>query len=58
MALGGALGDPLNGSIFDLIGGYHPLFLIMTPYTALAVAAMLFIPCGTGEADIGPEYYS
>ena len=55
MALGGALGDPLNGSIFDLIGGYHPLFLMMAVYTALAFVAVLFIPRGTGEADTVPE---
>jgi MFS family permease len=55
MALGGAIGDPLNGSIFDLTGGYHPLFLMMAAYTTLAFAAVLFIPKGTGEADTGPE---
>ena len=55
MALGGALGDPLNGSIFDLIGGYHPLFLMMAVYTVLAFVAVLFIPRGTGEAETGPE---
>jgi predicted MFS family arabinose efflux permease len=53
MALGGAIGDPLNGAIFDLAGSYQPLFLLMAGYTALAFAAVLFIPRGTGEADTG-----
>jgi predicted MFS family arabinose efflux permease len=53
MALGGAIGDPLNGAIFDLAGSYRPLFLLMAVYTALAFAAVLFIPRGTGEADTG-----
>ena len=26
IALGGAIGDPLNGSLFDLFGSYRPLF--------------------------------
>ena len=55
MALGGAIGDPLNGGIFDLAGSYRPLFLLMAGYTALAFVAVLFIPRGTGEADTGPE---
>ncbi len=55
MALGGAIGDPLNGSLFDLVGGYRPLFLMMTGYTALAFAAVLFVPRGAGEADTGPD---
>jgi MFS family permease len=55
MALGGAIGDPLNGGIFDLVGGYRPMFLIMAGYTALAFVAVLFIPRGAGEADTGPD---
>jgi maltose/moltooligosaccharide transporter len=55
MALGGAIGDPLNGGIFDLAGSYRPLFLLMAGYTALALVAVLFIPRGTGEVDTGPE---
>jgi MFS family permease len=55
MALGGAIGDPLNGGIFDLAGNYRPLFLLMAGYTALAFVAVLFIPRGTGEADTGAE---
>lgn len=55
MALGGAIGDPLNGSLFDLVGGYRPLFLIMAGYTALAFVAVLFVPRGAGEADTGPD---
>jgi predicted MFS family arabinose efflux permease len=49
IALGGAIGDPLNGSLFDLFGSYRPLFLIMAVYTTLAFAAVLLIPRGTGE---------
>ena len=56
MALGGAIGDPLNGSLFDLFGGYRPLFLIMAGYTALAFVAVLFVPRGAGEADTGPRF--
>jgi len=55
MALGGVIGDPLNGVIFDLSGGYRPLFLMMAGYTALAFVAVLFVPRGAGEADTGPE---
>jgi maltose/moltooligosaccharide transporter len=55
MALGGAIGDPLNGGLFDLAGSYRPLFLLMAGYTALAFVAVLFIPRGTGEADTGPQ---
>jgi MFS family permease len=51
MALGGAIGDPLNGSVFDLFGGYRPLFLMMATYTALAFVAVLLVPRGTGEAQ-------
>ena len=53
MALGGAIGDPLNGGLFDLFGGYRPLFLLMTAYTALAFVAVLLVPRGAGEADTG-----
>jgi MFS family permease len=55
MALGGALGDPLNGSVFDAFGGYRPLFLMMAVYTTLAVVAVLCVPRGAGEADTGPD---
>lgn len=55
MALGGAVGDPLNGGLFDLFGGYRPLFLMMAGYAALAFVAVLFVPRGSGEADTGPE---
>lgn len=44
MALGGAIGDPLNGGVFDLYGGYRPMFLLMAGYTALAFVAVLFVP--------------
>ena len=52
-ALGGALGDPLNGRLFDLLNSYRALFLLMAGYTALAFVAVLFIPRGVGEADTG-----
>jgi maltose/moltooligosaccharide transporter len=54
-ALGGAIGDPLNGILFDLFGGYRPLFLLMAVYTALAFSAVLLIPRGAGEAGTGPD---
>jgi MFS family permease len=50
MALGGAIGDPLNGRLFDLFGGYRPLFLMMATYTALAFVAVRLVPRGAGEA--------
>jgi len=53
MALGGAIGDPLNGRLFDLLNSYRALFLLMTFYTALAFVAVLFVPRGVGEADTG-----
>jgi MFS family permease len=52
-ALGGAIGDPLNGRLFDLFNGYRALFLLMAGYTAMAFVAVLFIPRGAGEADTG-----
>jgi MFS family permease len=52
-ALGGAIGDPLNGRIFDMLNGYRALFILMACYTALAFVAVLFVPRGTGEADTG-----
>jgi MFS family permease len=57
MALGGAIGDPLNGGIFDLVDSYRPLFLLMAGYTALAFMAVLFIPRGTGEAETGSSQF-
>ncbi len=54
MALGGLVGDPLNGVLFDLFGSYRPLFLMMAVYTAMAFVAVLFVPRGAGEADTGP----
>ena len=58
MALGGAIGDPLNGRLFDLFGGYRPLFMMMAGYTALACVAVLLVPSGAGEADTGPRVAS
>ncbi|MBY0496636.1 MAG: MFS transporter [Cyanobacteria bacterium] len=49
-ALGGAIGDPLNGALFDLFGGYRPLFLMMAGYTVMACAAVWLVPVGAGEA--------
>jgi MFS family permease len=51
IALGGGIGDPMNGALFDLLGSYRPLFLLMATYTALAFVAVLAIPRGTGEAS-------
>jgi len=53
LALGGAIGDPLNGSIFDLLNGYRAMFLLMACYTAVAFLAVLCIRRGVGEADTG-----
>ena len=55
MALGGAIGDPLNGALFDLFDSYRPLFLMMAGYTTLAVGAVLLIPRGAGEAETGAD---
>jgi MFS family permease len=55
MALGGLIGDPLNGFLFDLFGSYRPLFLLMVVYTTAAFVAILFVPRGAGEADTGPK---
>ena len=55
MALGGAVGDPVNGRLFDLLNGYRPLFLLMASYTALAFVAVLFVPRGVGEAETGRD---
>ena len=55
MALGGAIGDPLNGRLFDILEGYGALFLLMACYAALALVAVLFVPRGAGEADTGPD---
>jgi MFS family permease len=54
-ALGGAIGDPMNGRIFDLFNGYRTMFLLMACYTALGFVAVLFIPRGVGEADTGDD---
>lgn len=53
LALGGAVGDPWNGRLFDLLGGYRALFFLMACYTALAFVTVLFVPRGAGEADTG-----
>jgi len=55
MALGGAIGDPLNGRLFDLLDGYGALFLFMAGYAGLAFVAVLFVPRGAGEANTGPD---
>jgi MFS family permease len=53
-ALGGAIGDPLNGGLFDVFGSYRPLFLMMALYTGLAFVTVLRVPRGAGEMDTGP----
>ena len=52
-ALGGAIGDPLNGRLFDLLNSYRAMFLLMACYIALGFVAVLFIRRGVGEADTG-----
>ena len=51
IALGGMIGDPLNGVLFDLFGSYRALFLLMATYTALAFWVVLLVPRGVGEAS-------
>jgi MFS family permease len=55
LALGGAVGDPLNGRVFDILNGYRAMFLLMGCYIILGFVAVLFIPRGVGEADTGVE---
>lgn len=55
MAVAGGIGDPLNGTVFDLVGSYRPLFLLMAAYTAMAFVGVLFVPAGVGEAETGRE---
>jgi maltose/moltooligosaccharide transporter len=52
MALGGAVGDPLNGGLFDFFEGYRPMFLMMAIYTILGLVAVLCVPRGAGEAQL------
>ena len=54
LALGGGIGDPVNGALFDLFGSYRPLFLVMAAYTGLAFLVVLLVPRGTGEEGTGP----
>ena len=54
MALGGAVGDPLNGALFNLANGYRPLFLMMAGYTVLAFVAVLFVPTRCRRSGHGP----
>ena len=54
VALGGGIGDPMNGALFDLFGTYRPLFLMMATYTTLAFVTVLAIPRGAGEAAAVP----
>jgi len=54
-ALGGGIGDPMNGALFDLFGTYRPLFLMMAAYTALAFVAVLAVPRGAGEAEMSGD---
>jgi maltose/moltooligosaccharide transporter len=55
IALGGAIGDPFNGGMFDLLDGYRPMFLMMAGYAALAFVAVMVVPRGAGEAGTGPD---
>lgn len=55
MALGGAIGDPLNGAMFEAVGSYRPLFLVMAFYSALGFLAMTRVPRGSGEAGTGGD---
>jgi MFS family permease len=55
LALGGGIGDPLNGMLFDRESGYRALFLLMAVYSALAFASVLFVPRGAGEAGRGGD---
>jgi hypothetical protein len=41
----------MNGALFDLFGGYRPLFMMMAIYTTLAFVVVLFVPRGVGEAN-------
>ena len=50
IALGGVIGDPLNGTLFQWFGSYRILFLLMAGYTTLAFATVLLVPRGSGEA--------
>jgi MFS family permease len=52
-ALGGGIGDPLNGALFDLFDSYRLLFLLMAVYTGLAFVTVLLAPRGAGEVDAG-----
>jgi MFS family permease len=47
---GGAVGDPLNGALFDLFDSYRPMFALMAVYTVLALVAVFCVPRGVGEA--------
>jgi maltose/moltooligosaccharide transporter len=51
LALGG-IGDPVNGLLFDLQGGYRSLFLLLAGYAAAAFVAVLLVPRGAGEATL------
>jgi len=53
LALGGGIGDPLNGALFDLQGSYRSLFVVLAGYTAAAFVAVLLVPRGAGEAGTG-----
>ena len=54
LALGGGIGDPLNGALFDLQESYRPLFRYLAGYSAAAFVAVLLVPRGAGEAETGP----
>ena len=55
MAIGGGVGDPMNGALFDLFGSYRPMFLMMAVYTGFAFVAVMMIPRGMGEVGVGVD---
>ena len=55
MALGGAIGDPLNGALFDAAGSYRPLFLVMAFFAVLGFLAVARVPRGSGEAGTAAD---
>ena len=53
MALGGAIGDPLNGGIFDILGSYRSLFLLMSCLHEPRVRGGPLHPAGRGRGGHG-----
>ena len=55
LALGGGIGDPLNGALFDLQDSYRSLFVVLAGYTVAGFVAVLLVPRGAGEAGSGQK---